>query len=537
MSEGVQKVLGDNLGKILSAGTESRLNGIFKGIFTTSLVQSSSATIVVTVSLVNAGILTLLQSGSIILGANIGTTITSWLVAAIGFKTEIYYAALPLIAVGVPLIFAKKKKVKFVGEIIIGFAILFWGFEILKDSIFELRDSRVFDFLIENGDPSFLSTLSFVLIGAVFSFLLQSSAAAVVFTQTLCFAGVLPIESGFAMVLGHNIGSTINAEISAYAGNVHAKRAARIHSIFNLISSVWMILLLSIITPQIDFIAENIFNQDSIYTSIGAPLGIAIFHTTYNVINVLIMVGLLPYLVQLATKSVKSKGSGDEEYHLEFMDSGLLTSPEISITEAKKELVKFAELTKSMNATFKNLLKEQESNNFEDLIVEMRKREDITDNMQEEITNFLTKVSQGELTEENSFCIRRIIGMVGDLEQVGDIYYANALIMERKKENKVWFIQEQRDCLNQMLDKLDKAFDILIQNLKSDYNDVTLSEAKKIEDEIDALRDKAQEQHLDNMENGAYSFKSGLYYKDLYANFERIGDYVMKVNEVIAERD
>ena len=174
------------------------------------------------------------------------------------------------------------------GEIIIGFAILFWGFEILKDSIFELRDSRVFDFLIENGDPSFLSTLSFVLIGAVFSFLLQSSAAAVVFTQTLCFAGVLPIESGFAMVLGHNIGSTINAEISAYAGNVHAKRAARIHSIFNLISSVWMILLLSIITPQIDFIAENIFNQDSIYTSIGAPLGIAIFHTTYNVINVLI---------------------------------------------------------------------------------------------------------------------------------------------------------------------------------------------------------------------------------------------------------
>ena len=537
MSEGVQKVLGDNLGKILSAGTESRLNGIFKGIFTTSLVQSSSATIVVTVSLVNAGILTLLQSGSIILGANIGTTITSWLVATIGFKTEIYYAALPLIAVGVPFIFAKKKKVKFVGEIIIGFAILFWGFEILKDSIFELRDSRVFDFLIENGDPSFLSTLSFVLIGAVFSFLLQSSAAAVVFTQTLCFAGVLPIESGFAMVLGHNIGSTINAEISAYAGNVHAKRAARIHSIFNLISSVWMILLLSIITPQIDFIAENIFNQDSIYTSIGAPLGIAIFHTTYNVINVLIMVGLLPYLVQLATKSVKSKGSGDEEYHLEFMDSGLLTSPEISITEAKKELVKFAELTKSMNATFKNLLKEQESNNFEDLIVEMRKREDITDNMQEEITNFLTKVSQGELTEENSFCIRRIIGMVGDLEQVGDIYYANALIMERKKENKVWFIQEQRDCLNQMLDKLDKAFDILIQNLKSDYNDVTLSEAKKIEDEIDALRDKAQEQHLDNMENGAYSFKSGLYYKDLYANFERIGDYVMKVNEVIAERD
>ncbi len=533
MSEGVQKVLGDNLGKMLSSTTENRFAGVFKGIFTTALVQSSSATIVVTVSLVNAGILTLLQSGSIILGANIGTTITSWLVATIGFNTEMYYAALPLIAMGVPLVFAKKKKVKFVGEIIIGFAILFWGFSILKDCVTSFHTLKIF----EAGDVTFLSTISFVLIGAVFSFLLQSSAAAVVFTQIACYVGVLPIETGFAMVLGHNIGSTINAEISAYAGNVHAKRAARIHSIFNLISSVWMILLLSIITPQIDFIAETIFGQESIYTTVGAPMGIAIFHTSYNVINVLIMIGLLPYLVKLATQSVKSKGNADEEYHLEFMDSGLLTSPEISITEAKKELVKFAELTKLMNATFRNLLKEQESNNFEDLIVEMRKREDITDNMQEEITNFLSKVSQGELTEENSVCIRRIIGMVGDLEQVGDIYYANALIMERKKENKVWFIQEQRDCLNQMLDKLDKAFDILIQNLKSDYNDVTLGDAKKIEEEIDALRDKAQEQHLDSMENGAYSFKSGLFYKDLYANFERVGDYLMKVNEVIAERD
>lgn len=537
MSEAVQKVLGDNLGKMLSSTTENRFTGVFKGMFTTSLIQSSSATIVVTVSLVNAGILTLLQSSSIILGANIGTTITSWLVATIGFKTDIYYAALPLIALGVPFLFAKKKKVKFVGEIIIGFAILFWGLEILKDCVFELRQSRVLEFVMSNNDPSFLNEVSFVLIGAVLSFLLQSSAAAIAFTQTLCFAGIMPIESALAMVLGQNIGSTINAEIAAYTGNVHAKRAARIHSLFNLISMVWMILLLSVITPQINFIAENIFNQDSIYTSSGAPMGIAVFHTTYNVINVLIMIGLLPYLVKLATQSVKSKGNADEEYHLEFMNSGLMTSPEISITEAKKEMVKFAELTKSMNATFRNLLKEQENNNFEELILEMRKREDLTDNMQEEIANFLTKVSQGELTEENSICIRRLIGMVGDMEQVGDIYYANALIMERKKENKVWFIQEQRDILNQMLDKLDKAFEILIQNLKSEYNDVTISEAKKIEEEIDALRDKAQEQHLDSMENGAYSFKSGLFYKDLYANFERVGDYVMKVNEVIAERD
>ncbi len=533
MTEAIQKVLGDSLRRIIESSTENKFKGIFNGFFTTALIQSSSATIVVAVSLVNVGILTLIESGSVILGANIGTTVSSWMIAVLGFKMHFNMsAAVPLIAVGVPFLFAKKRKVKFIGEIIIGFAIVFTGLEFLMLSVSNPDLLEIYSFLQDNSD-TFLSTLSFIVIGALFSFVLQSTAVAIALTQTLAFTGIIPIETALAMVLGHNVGSIINTEITAVAGNVHAKRAARIHSIFNIVSVGWASILLPFIVPEINCISEKVLGLGDIHNKMGAPIGIAIFHTAYNTINVLIMMWFLPTLADLATKSVKSKGDMDEEFHLEFIDSGLMTSPEISISEAKKELVKFAELTKTMNDTYRQLLKEQESDAFENLITQMRKYEDLTDNFDEEITNFLTKVSQGELTEENSFEIRRLLSIVGDLEQVGDIYYGMALIMERKKESKVWFIQEQRDHLNALLDKLDKAFDIMIKNLNTEYEEVTISEAREIENEIDTLRDTAQNQHLESMEKGDYSYKSGMYYKDLFSNCERIGDYIIKVSEVV----
>ncbi len=533
MTEAIQKVLGDSLRRIIESSTENKFKGIFNGFFTTALIQSSSATIVVAVSLVNVGILTLMESGSVILGANIGTTVSSWMIAVLGFKMHFNMsAAVPLIAVGVPFLFAKKRKIKFIGEIIIGFAIVFTGLEFLMHSVSNPDLLKVYSFLQDNND-SLLSCTFIVLIGALFSFALQSTAIAIALTQTLAFTGIIPIETALELVLGHNLGSIINTEITALAGNVHAKRAARIHSVFNIVSVIWASLLLSFIIPKINFISENILGQGSIHTAIGAPVGIAIFHTAYNTINVLIMMWFIPYLAQIASKSVKSKGDMDEEFHLEFIDSGLMTSPEISISEAKKELVKFAELTKTMNDTYRHLLKEQENEAFENLVTQMRKYEDLTDNFDEEITNFLTKVSQGELTEENSFEIRRLLSIVGDLEQVGDIFYGMALIMERKKESKVWFIQEQRDHLNALLDKLDKAFDTMIKNLSGEYEEVTISEAREIENEIDNLRDTAQTQHLESMEKGDYSYKSGMYYKDLFSNCERIGDYIIKISEAV----
>ena len=522
MTEALQKVLGDRLRMSLEKAHESKVKGIFNGFFTTTLIQSSSATILVTVSLVNVGLLTLTQAGSVILGANVGTTFSSWMFALIGVKSTFNIAYfIPVFAVGVPFFFMKSKKLKFVGEAIIGFALLFSGIQIFMSLIEQNSNSAFYQFL-QDYNGSLMSSISFIVVGAIISFVLQSTAVAIAFTQILTFCGVINMETALVLVLGHNLGSIINAELTVMSGNVHAKRAARIHSIFNIVGVLITFLLLPFIF--------DCFNQEA---KENAPLQLAFFHTAYNVANVVLGFFILPVLVKLATESVKSKGSADEEYHLEFMDNGLITSPEISINEAKKELVKFAALNKEMNCAFRKLLKEQEQQVFEDLILTMRKQEDITDNMEEEITNFLTKVSQGELSEENSIDIRRIIGMVSDLEQIADIYYGMALIMERKKENKVWFIQEQRDCLNNMLDKLDKAFDILILNLNSEQGEVTLTEAKNIEAEIDALRDKAQLQHIESMEKGSYSFKSGMHYKDLYANFERIGDYVMKVNEAL----
>ncbi|MCX6182689.1 MAG: Na/Pi cotransporter family protein [Bacteroidetes bacterium] len=533
MTEAIQKVLGDSLRRIIESSTENKFKGIFNGFFTTALIQSSSATIVVAVSLVNVGILTLIESGSVILGANIGTTVSSWMIAVLGFKMQFNMsAAVPLIAVGVPFLFAKKRKVKFIGEIIIGFAIVFTGLEFLMHAVSHPNLLEIYSFLQDNNDSIFSCTF-IVLIGALFSFALQSTAVAIALTQTLAFTGIIPIETALELVLGHNLGSIINTEITALAGNVHAKRAARIHSVFNVVSVIWASLFLTFIIPKINFISENILGTGSIYSAFGAPIGIAIFHTTYNAINVLIMMWFIPYLAQIATKTVKSKGGMDEEYHLEFIDSGLMTSPEISVSEAKKELVKFAQLTKAMNDTFRHLLKEQENDAFENLVTQMRKYEDLTDNFDEEITNFLTKVSQGELTEENSFEIRRLLSIVGDLEQIGDIFYGMALIMERKKESKVWFIQEQRDHLNVLLDKLDKAFDAMIKNLSTEYVEVSLSEAREIENEIDSLRDNAQNQHLESMEKGDYSYRSGMYYKDLFSNCERIGDYIIKVSEAV----
>ena len=536
MSEAFQKVFGDNIRQLLESSTKNKFQGIFNGFFSTALVQSSSATIIITVSLVNVGILTLLESGAVILGANVGTTISSWMIALFGFNLDFEMGNfVPIIAIGVPFLFAKNKKIKFIGECIIGFSLLFIGLEFLKNLskegiLFQWISAMKSNNMLQNG-------IVFIIMGALFSFVLQSTAVAVAITQTLAFTGIIPIELALLMVLGHNVGSIINAELTAVAGNVHAKRAARIHSVFNLIGVAWIIVFLPYLVDIINHLCENVFGFSSIHTTTGAPIGVAIFHTSYNFLNVILMMGLIPLLVKIATKTVKSKGNFDEEYHLEYINNGLLSSSEIAITEAKKEIVKFADLTKEMNDNFKRLLKEQNHQTFDELILKMRKHEDITDNMEEEITNFLTLVSQGEMTEETSFKIRRLIGMVGDLEQIGDIYYAMALIMERKKDSKIWFIQEQRDFLNALLDQLKIAFDALIFNLNCSPENLNLSESIKIEAGIDKLRDDAHTQHLDSMEKGDYNFKGGMYYKDLFTNCERIGDYIIKVNKALVVKN
>ncbi|MCO6499333.1 MAG: Na/Pi cotransporter family protein, partial [Vicingus serpentipes] len=329
MSEGVQKAAGNSLRRILSMMTKNRYLGVLTGFLVTCLVQSSSASTVMAVSFVNAGLLSLVESAGIMLGANIGTTITGWLVAVLGFKVKIAAMALPLLAIAVPMLFARKNKVKYIGEFIVGFAILFWGLSELKNAVPDVKNNpEILHFLADYTNMGLLSNLFFVVVGTLLTIVVQSSSASMALTQTLCFSGIIPFEVAAAMVLGENIGTTITAELASLPGNVHAKRSARIHSMFNIIGVSWMVLLISF-TPVlhgVDLIATHVLQAASPYTAEGAPIGLAIFHTSFNFINVSIMIWFVPFLVNMAIKSVKSRGDMDEEYHLEYISTGIMAT-------------------------------------------------------------------------------------------------------------------------------------------------------------------------------------------------------------------
>lgn len=534
MSEGIQKAAGDSLRKLLSVMTRNKFMGVLTGFLVTCIIQSSSATTVMTVSFVNAGLLSLVESAGLMLGANIGTTITSWLVALLGFKVHIAALSLPLLAIGVPLTFAKKSKLKYTGEFIVGFAILFWGLSELKDAVPDIKSNpEVLHFLADFTDMGLLSNIFFVLVGTLITIVVQSSSASMALTQTLCFSGIIPFEIAAAMVLGENIGTTITAELASLAGNVHAKRSARIHSLFNIIGVSWMVVLISF-TPMLRFVewfAVSILNSASPYLAEGAPMGLAIFHTLFNTLNVFIMIWFIGFLVKAATKTVKSKGDFDEEYHLEYIGTGIMATPEMSILEAQKEIAMFGKLTKRMNGFVKNLLLEQEPKKVEKLLSRIKKYEDITDRIEKDVADYLAKIAENEMGEKSSIQLRGMLSIIGDLERIGDIYYQMSKVIERKFENKIWFTPEQRQNIINMLDILEEALEIMHKNLKSNYSSVTKIEAVDIENKINQFRKKLRKEHYKNMEKGEYNFKNATIYSDLFNSLEKVGDHIINVTE------
>lgn len=534
MSEGIQKAAGDSLRKLLSYMTRNRFMGVFTGFLVTCIVQSSSATTVMTVSFVNAGLLSLVESAGVMLGANIGTTITSWLVALLGFKVKIAAMSLPLLAIGVPLIFMKKSKLKYTGEFIVGFAILFWGLSELKDAVPDVKSNpEVLHFLGNYADMGLLSNLFFVLVGTLITIIVQSSSASMALTQTLCFSGIIPFETAIAMVLGENIGTTITAELASLAGNVHAKRSARIHSLFNIIGVTWMVLLISF-TPFLNIVswfAVDVLGGADPYTAEGTPTGLAIFHTMFNLINVLIMVWFVDFLVKTSIKTVKSKGEFDEEYHLEYIGTGIMATPEMSILEAQKEIATYGKLTKRMNGFVKSLLLEQEPKKVEKLLARIKKYEEVTDRIEQDVADYLAKISEGEMSEKSSIQLRGMLSIIGDLERVGDIYFQMSKVIERKFENKIWFTPEQRQNIISMIDILEEALEIMNKNLKSNYSDVDKKEAVDVEHKVNQFRKKLRKEHYKNMEQGEYNFQNATIYSDLFNSLEKVGDHIINVTE------
>jgi len=420
MSEGLQRAAGNKLRQVLGSMTSNRVKGVFSGFLITGIVQSSSATTVMTVSLVNAGLLTLVQSAGIMMGANIGTTITGWLISTFGFKVSLSDYSLMMIAIALPMFFVRSPKIKAWGQALMGFAILFWGLGELKGMVPKLDIHNPIVQFFADFQDSFFGPVMFVLLGALVTVIIQSSSASMALTLAMVAGGIIPFQAAAAMILGENIGTTITAELASLIGNVHAKRSARIHSMFNVIGVVWMLFAIPLVLP---FVVDIMMNLDIISADPfianeegkeAATLALAGFHTVFNLTNVLLLIWFVPQLVNFAIKSVKSKGDNDEEFHLDYITTGALATAELSLLEAKKEVAKFGKITSRMNGFVSDLLTEKEKKKKSKLYQKIQKYEDITDRVEVEIANYLSKVSQSEMTDSESIRVRSMLSITND---------------------------------------------------------------------------------------------------------------------------
>ena len=536
MSEGIQKAAGKKLRQILGTMTRNRFFGVLTGFVITGLVQSSSATTVMTVSFVNAGLISLLQSAGVMMGANIGTTVTGWLVSYLGFKFKISAIAIPIMAFALPMIFFRKASIKAWGEFLMGFALLFLGLAALKDSVPDLSESpELLQFLSAYANPSLLSRLMFVGVGALLTIIIQSSSAAMTLTFVMTANGWIPFEVAAAMILGENIGTTVTAELASMVGNVHAKRSARIHSLFNLIGVSWMVFLVPYVLPWITWFSVDVMGNASPYSDTNdapeaIPLALSYFHSFFNLVNMFLLIGFVGPLVKASIWSVPSKTDEDEEFHLEYIGSGVVNTPELSVIEASREIARFGKLVSKMNKMVTRLLTETETKAKLKLYKKIRKYEEISDRMEVEVINFLTSVSQGELSGSLSMKIRNMLSEVNDMERIADIYFQMSMVISRKEEEQLWFTPQQREHILGMFELLEKALGVMCKNLDVE-DSMYFDQAFELEQLINKRRDELREAHLKSIEAGDYNVRSGLVYSDLFSSCEKVGDHVINVSE------
>jgi len=544
MSDGIQRAAGSQLRNILRSMTKNRFLGVGTGFLTTALVQSSSATTVMTVSFVNAGLLTLVESAGIMMGANIGTTITGWIVSLLGFKMKLSAYSIPLFAIGVPMLFSKRGKFKYWGEFIIGFAILFLGLTYLKGAVPDLKgNTDALAWIQSIADYGFFSRVLFVFVGALVTVVVQSSSAAMAITLTLVYTGWLPLEVAAAMILGENIGTTITAEIASVVGNTNAKRSARIHSLFNIIGVTWMIILLPWILGMLGGFVDSFrdvfesgikIKQEGLdNANIINTYKLAAFHTTFNIMNVLIMLPFVSWLVKMAIKTVPEKAGDDDEHRLKFISVNLLT-PELATVELQKETAHFGEVASRMSAFASELINSTDSKKQGKLYKKLFKYEEITDKMEIEITKYITKLSNSEITPRTSIKLRSILNICNDLERIGDIYYQISKTLESKNENNQYFTPEQRNNLNEMSELIDQAFAIMNKNLANDhYDEVNKDAAMEIERDINKYRNKLRKKNLSSLGVDGYNVQSAMIYNNIFSSLEKVGDHIINVTEAV----
>ena len=537
MSEALQKVAGEKLRSILAAMTSNTVSRILTGLFITAVIQSSSATTVMVVSFVNAGLLSLTESIGVIMGANIGTTFTAWLVSILGFEADIAALSIPLIGFGFVFMMFKSKQKKSIGELLIGFALLFLGLQFLQESIPNIQENETIqNFISTFTGYGFGSVLIFVLIGTIMTIVLQSSSATMALTLTLCSKGIIPFEMAAAMVLGENIGTTITANIAASVANVSARRAALAHTVFNLIGVTWVLVLFHPFLKLVSHIVVYSGGEDPFISTASITYAISTVHTVFNLTNTFMLVWFTKYIAKLVTRIIKQKEDEAEVFKLKYIKGGLLNTSELSLNQAKNEIEYFAKLTKKQFGYAREAIHCKDPKRFDDLYKKLEHYEQVADKMDFEIAKYLNNISEGQLSELSGRRIQAMYKAISELESVGDSGYNIARVLQRKNLNKKEFSNDMIQKLDHMMDLVDIAFDAMIENLRLGYTQIKdISNANDAEHDINEYRVNLKEEHLLNLENNTYSYHTGVYYMDLISEMEKTGDYMINVSEAIIE--
>ena len=536
MSEGLQKFAGDSLRRILTAMTTNRVTGVLTGVLITALIQSSSATTVMVVSFVNAGLLTLTQSIGVIMGANIGTTVTAWLISALGFKVDIAAFSLPLLAFGIPLLFSGKSSRKSVGEFIFGFSFLFMGLQALKANAPDLgANPEMLAFVQNYADMGFFSIILFLFIGAILTMIVQASAATMAITLIMCANGWIDYQLGVALVLGENIGTTITANLAALTGNTQARRAALAHLAFNIFGVIWVLILFYPFTNAVSWFVTNVMRISD--PSVAVSFKLAAFHTAFNISNTFVMIWFVGLIEKTVCFLIKGKKDEDEEYRLRYITGGMLSTAELSILQARKEITLFAERTGRMLDMVKALFYEKNEDAFLKTYSRVEKYESISDRMEIEIANYLTCVAEGRLSSEGKEEIRIMLRALSEIESIADSCNNMARSIKRRNEFKSIFTDEQNHNVDQMLALTEKALHRMIEILKkSELVRDDVNPSYNIENEINNYRNQLKIHNVEDINNKKYQYQDGVYYMDIIGEAEKLGDYVLNVVQAVIEK-
>lgn len=537
MSDALQKLAGPQLRHVLGAMTTNRFTGMLTGVGVTAAVQSSTATTVMTVSFVSAGLLTLAQAISVIMGANIGTTLTAWIMSA-GFSFNITDFVYPAFLIAIILIYRKSHRV--VGDFLFGIAFMFLGLGTLRQTGIDMNigsNQAVLSFFSSFDPQSFSTTLLFLLIGGILTMCVQSSAAVMAITMILCSSGVLPIYQGIALVMGENIGTTVTSNIVALSAGTQARRAAFAHMFFNLFGVCWILIVFrpfvnivcDLVNYDVTMTKESVSNAVFLKNSAKLSFVLAAFHTCFNLVNTGILIWFIPQIEKLVCYVIKSKNEEEEDSRLQYITAGIMKTPEISVLQAQKEITLFGVRIQRMFQMVRDLIDERDTDKFAKLYSRIEKYEGISDNMEIEIANYLEQVSDSHLSDETKQKIRQMLREIGEIESIGDACYNIARTMNRRLQSNKDFNETQYKELHEMIQLTDDALTQMNHVMQGRREDQSLKETFRIENEINSMRDRLKAQNIQSINEHEYDYAIGTMFVDLISECEKLGDYVVNV--------